>query len=198
MKRALATLAFATLLCARVGAQTAPHPAPPPPPILVLPHPPPPTNQTNTLIFNAMLAIARAAQTNPSAAQAAQYPYFQAIQKLNANDLVGAREAAVQALSIAGQAGEGPTPLATIAPFITSVPEPPHAPLFGLNAPSIDADAFLALARGSLRACAAANSPALPAAQIKYALAEKDAKAGNISAVRADAKAAIDLCAITH
>jgi hypothetical protein len=197
-QRTLATLGLTALLCARAGAQSTPHPPPPPHPILVLPHPPPPTNQTNILINSANLAITQAAQSNPAAAQAAQYSYFQAIQKLNANDPAGAREAAVQALATLAQGAANPAPIQTVAPFTSNGPAPLHGPLFGVNAPSIDAEAFLALARGSLRACADAHDRALPDAQAKYDLAEKAAQTGNISAVRANAKAAIDICAHPH
>jgi len=199
----LAALGFVALACANASAQSAPHPVPPhpaiPPPLIVAPHPPPPTNLTNILIGNANLAITQATLANPSVAQAAEYSYYQAIQKLNAHDPLGAREAAVQALTILSEASANPAPIATIAPFISSAPAQLHGPFFfGISAGSIDADAFLGLARGSLRACAEANLPTLPAAQAKYALAEKAAQTGNITAVRADAKAAIDLCATPH
>jgi hypothetical protein len=90
-------------------------------------------------------------------------------------------------------------PNATPIPLPTdsNAPNPLRSPLDGPNADYIEANAFLALARGTLQTCADANNPALSAAQAQYALAEKAAKAHNIVAVRTNARAAIDLCATT-
>ena len=59
----------------------------------------------------------------------------------------------------------------------------------------VDADSFLALARGMLDDCAARHDRRLAAAQAHYAAAERDFAAQNWEATRLDAKAAIDACA---
>ena len=51
-----------------------------------LPAPPPPGTPTSSNIFDAMLAISRAAVANPSGAQQATFSYNAAIQQYNAHD----------------------------------------------------------------------------------------------------------------
>src|ERR1700761_9345116 len=73
---------------------------------------PPPTagGPTANAIFDAMLAIARAATSNPSGAQAATFSYQAAIQQFNAHDFDRSRASAMTAIM---QAGAPPLPQPT-------------------------------------------------------------------------------------
>jgi hypothetical protein len=160
-----------------------------------LPNPPQPTNQTATLIFNAMMAVARAAQTNPQNAQAAALSYQQAVQRYRMGDVQGARAAALQAMFSATRFE--PQPLAVLTPlpaasYGANVARP--FPIAG-SVGQIDADAFVAQARGAVANCVAAHAPNTAQAQEQLAAGERAAKAANFIAARAAAKAAVDLCA---
>jgi hypothetical protein len=173
-------------------------PASAPVPIL-LPQAPPITSSTGSTLYSAMLAIARAQQINPQAAQTASFQYVQAVQQFRSGNAAAANISALQALSTAAQAqvqSSPPGPLAT-PPL---VPAPAQVPglaggLYGGDAPVIDADSFLALARGTIDDCAARRDRRLAAAQQHYAQAQQDFARGNWQATRVDAKAAIDACA---
>lgn len=189
MRGALLALAASALLAAPALAQDGPP--------LPLPIPPAQTNSTGFLLFDTMLAIARRQQAQPAAAQAATFAYTKALERYRSGDLAGADRAAIEALAALARAPQGaPAPVAS-APFVA--PAPPRASLsggsYGADAPTIDAEAFLALTRGALRDCAERRSPNLPAAQAAYAQAERALAARNPQAVRIGAKAAIDLCA---
>ncbi|MFN2459307.1 MAG: hypothetical protein ABR591_01245 [Candidatus Velthaea sp.] len=160
---------------------------------LNLPKPPPVTNQTTSLIFDAMLAISRAQQQNPQAAQAASFAYTKAIERLRAGDLTAANSNALDAWSRALRYSvPAPLPVPS-APLVA--PREPSIGLYGADAPAIDADAFLALTRGQLAQCAARKAPQLPQAHAHYAQALKDFAARNYQGTRLEARAAIDLCA---
>ena len=113
---------------------------------LPLPAPPVATNATASLIFDAMLAIARTAASNPAQAQQATFSYHAAIQQYNAGDYQRARSSAVQAIA---QTNAAPLPQPTdIAP---SIPQQQYVTMpqaNGVNAS--DAEEYLALARRSL------------------------------------------------
>ena len=64
-----------------------------------LPAPPPPGTPTAATIRDAMLAIERAAATNPAAAQNAAFSYAAAIQQYNAHQFAQARASALTAMS---------------------------------------------------------------------------------------------------
>ncbi|MGD0475236.1 MAG: hypothetical protein ABSB70_18765 [Candidatus Velthaea sp.] len=185
-----AALVFA--LCGSAGAQVAPVP-------IVLPQAPPPLGATGSTLFAARLAIARAAQIDPQAAQTASFVYVKAVQQYRSGNIAGANASALQALSTASQAQvlpavPAPVPAASLAPAATQQPGVAGG-LYGADAAAIDADSFLALARGTLDDCAARRDHRLAAAQSHYAQAEHDFALRNWQATRVDAKAAIDACA---
>jgi hypothetical protein len=195
-----AMLAAASVFAVRpAGAQVAPaHAAAVWAPI-VLPKAPPPLTSTGSTLFAAALAIARAQQISPQAAQTASFSYVKAVQQYRSGNFAGADASALRALSTASQAQ---VPVAVPAPL----PNPALAPAtpqkpglaggsYGADAAAIDADSFLALARGTLDDCAARHDRRLAGAQTRYARAEQDFAQRNWQATRADAKAAIDACA---
>jgi hypothetical protein len=158
--------------------------------------PPNPTaNQTSQLIWNAMSATARAAATNPSAAQAANFDTNAAIERYHQHDLAGARAAALQALIDANRpATANAVPLRPIAPTRAYVQTAP--PPLNLSAiPEVDADGFIARARGSLQACREEHSSNTAAATEQLDAAAHDYQAEKFAAAQAEAKRAIDLCA---
>jgi len=193
MKRMLVLLALLSPLAAlSAAAQTSGLPPSPIVAPLILPKSVPVTNQTSSLMFNAMLAISRAQLTNPAAAQTAAFAYTKALEQYRRGDLSGASASALNASSTAGM--YVPAPQIVPQPQLI-LPSVSRQALYGANAPAIDADAFLALTRGQLMDCAARKSPQLAKAEDKYTLAVRDFAAANYEAVRRDSKAAIDLCA---
>lgn len=194
MKRMLVLLALLSPLAAlSAAAQTSGLPPSPIVAPLILPKSVPVTNQTSSLMFNAMLAISRAQLTNPAAAQTAAFAYTKALEQYRRGDLSGASASALNASSTAGMYAV-PAPQIVPQPQLI-LPSVSRQALYGANAPAIDADAFLALTRGQLMDCAARKSPQLAKAEDKYTLAVRDFAAANYEAVRRDSKAAIDLCA---
>jgi hypothetical protein len=145
---------------------------------IVLPQPPPVVNPASGTLYDALLAIERARAVNPQAAQNAAFAYVGAVQQYRSGNFAAARISALQALSIAGTAQ---------VPVVTGP---------ALPAPAIDADSFLALARGTLDDCAARHDHRLSGARAKLAQAEHDFASRDWQATRRDAKAAIDACAV--
>ena len=183
MKRLLLTLALAGATTAGAFAQTVPPPGPPP------------GAPTANLILDAMMATARAASVNPGAAQSASLNTSVAIQRYNAGDVNGARSAAIQALIEANR-----LPQTNITVLRSTIPQTSYLqtqpfPIAGGSVAAIDANAFVAQARGALAACQARGSPNTSAASQRLAAAERDAKAGRYQDVRTEARAAVDLCA---
>jgi hypothetical protein len=165
-----------------------------------LPPPPAVTNQTSSMLFDANLAISRAQQANPQAAQSASFQYVKAVQQYRSGDTLSARATAVQALSAASQAAIPAAASAAAVPPALLAPAPAQVPgtqggLYGADAPAIDADSFLALARGIIADCAARHDRNLAAAQRYYAQAAREFAARAWQGTRIDAKTAIDLCA---
>ncbi len=189
-----AAFAAALLLVAAIPAgaqQRAPVP-------IVLPAPPPVSNQTSSALFDAMLAVSRAQLTNPQAAQTASFQYFTAVQQYRSGDFRAARRSALEALSTASQPALGADAHAPPAPILppgaTQLPGT-QGGLYGADAPAIDADTFLALARGTIDDCAARHDRRLAQAQARYAEAVRAFAARNWETTRIAAKAAIDACA---
>jgi hypothetical protein len=183
MKRLLLTLALAATTNAGAFAQTVPPPGPPP------------GKPTANLILDAMLATARAASVNPGAAQSASLNTSVAVQRYNAGDVNGARSAAIQALIEANR-----LPQTTIPVLRSTIPQTSYLqtqpfPIAGGSVAAIDANAFVAQARGAVAACQSRTSPNTTAASQQLAAAERDAKSGRYQDVRAEARAAVDLCA---
>ena len=182
MKRPLLTLAVAAATTATAFAQT-------------VPPGPPPGRPTANLILDAMLATARAASVNPGAAQPASLNTTVAIQRYNAGDINGARSAAIQALIEANRLPQTSIPVLRSTIPQTSYLQTQPFPIAGGSVAAIDANAFVGQARGALAACQSRNSPNTAAASQRLADAERDAKAGRYQDVRAEARAAVDLCA---
>jgi hypothetical protein len=156
--------------------------------------PTPGTNQTATLLFNAQLAVSQAATRNAQAAQAAAISYQQAIQRYQVGDITGARTAALQALINAHQGEAVPQPIATIAPIAGTSALVPAPQVIG-NVPQIDAEAFVAEARGALSACVNAHDPNTDAAEAQLDAAQRAFRAGKYNDARAAARNAVNLCA---
>lgn len=180
-------LAAATILASAgtAGAQVVPAGTPPNPS----------ANATASLIFDAMLATARAAATNPSSAQPASVNTDAAIARYNAGDINGARSAAIQALIDANRAQQSPIPVLRSTIPQTSALQTRPFPLAGGSVAAIDADAFVAQARGAVAACQTTHSANAGAAASNLAAAERDARAGRYQNVRTEARTAVDLCA---
>jgi hypothetical protein len=183
--RSLAALALLAVLlpAAPLSAQTA---------TLPLPAPPVATNAAASAIFDAMLAISRAVNANPAAAQAASFPYAAAIGRYQAGDLAGAQRDALQAWSLAGQTPFPPASPAPLQPAnpATRVTIPPL-----LDPPQADAEAFLAVTRRALATCAVTEKTQRAQLQTRYENAVHEYGAGRYNDVRADARAVIDACA---
>jgi hypothetical protein len=153
---------------------------------------------TANLVLDAMMATARAAAINPSAAQAASLNTSAAIQRYNMGDLNGARSAAIQALIEANR-----TPPTTIPVLRSTIPQTSYLqtqpfPIAVGSVAAIDAHAFVAQARGAVAACASRNSANTAAATQQLAAAQRDEQAGRYLAVTTDARAAVDLCAASQ
>jgi hypothetical protein len=166
---------------------------------IVLPQAPPLGTPAGNTLYAALMAIARAQAVDPLAAQTASFQYTKAIQQYRSGDFAGANRTAVQALSTAGGAQVRPVePAAGPVPALTA--QPAQRPgleggLYGADAAVIDADSFLALARGTIDDCAARHDRRVGAARNAYARAAADFAQHNWQATRMDAKAAIDACA---
>ena len=142
-----------------------------------------------------MLATARAASVNPRAAQSASLNTSAAIQRYNMGDVNGARSAAIQALIEANRLPQTNIPVLRSTIPQTSYLQTQPFPIAGGSVAAIDANAFVAQARGAVAACQARSSPNTTAASQQLASAERDAKAGRYQDVRVEARAAVDLCA---
>ncbi|HEY6235834.1 MAG TPA: hypothetical protein VIW69_12100 [Candidatus Elarobacter sp.] len=184
MKRLLLTLALAGATTASAFAQTVPAGIPPPP-----------GRPTANLILDAMMATARAASVNPAAAQSASLNTNAAIQRYNLGDINGARSAAIQALTEANRMPQTSIPVLKSTIPQTSYLETNPFPITGGSVAALDANAFVAQARGAVGACRSQNSPNTAAASQQLTAAERDAAAGRYQDVRAEARAAVDLCA---
>lgn len=184
--KVLAALLLFAIPAAPLSAQTA---------TLPLQAPPVATNAAASAIFDAMLAISRAVNANPAAAQAASFPYAAAIQRYQAGDLSGAQREALQAWSLAGQT---PFPLASPAPLQPPNPATRLALPPLLNPPQADAEAFLAVTRRALATCAVTDKSQRAQLQTRYENAVHAYGAGRYNDVRTDARAVIDACATPH
>jgi hypothetical protein len=181
-------LLFALLLAGAMGAQALAQTVP-------IGTPPAPGTPTTNLILNAMLATARAASVNPSAAASASLNSSAAIQRYNMGDENGARSAAIQALIQANQLPSTPVPILQSTIGQASAMHAKPFPVSGASVAAIDADAFVGQARGAVAACQQVHSAnAGPAAQ-QLANAEREDKAGHYQNVRAAASTAVNLCA---
>jgi len=184
MSRLLLSLALAAAMSGTALAQTVP-----------IGTPPPPGRPTANLVLDAMMATARAAAVNPSAAASAQFNTSVAIQRYNMHDYNGARSAAIQALIDANRLPQTEIPVLRSTIPQTSYLQTQPFPIAGGSVAALDASAFVAQARGAVAACAEQRSPNTGAATQHLNNAVGDEKAGKYQDVRTEAKAAVDLCA---
>jgi hypothetical protein len=185
MRRVLLALALIVANGAGAAAQSVPLRTPPQPG----------SSQTANLIFDAMMAVARSASTNPPASAAAALAYQHAVQSYNLGDDANARAQAIQALIEANRTPGSPIPVLRSTIPQTSALQTSPFPLAGASVAQVDADAFVAQARGAVAACRAVKSPNTAAAAEDLAGAERDDRAGRYLNARVEARAAVDLCA---
>ena len=184
MKRLLLALALTIGTVSGAFAQTLPAGTPPAP-----------GTPTANLVLDAMLASARAASVNPTAAQSASLNAAAAVQRYNMRDYNGARSAAIQALIEANRLPQTPIPvLRSTIPQTSALQTQPFL-LPGGSVAAIDANAFVAQARGAVMACAQRSSPNTGAATEHLNAAIAGEKAGRYETVGTEARAAVDLCA---
>lgn len=186
MKRLLtmpaAVLTAALALATAASAQNA---------VLPLAAPPIGGNAASSTIFDAMLAIARTAVSNPSAARNASFSYTAAIQQYDAGDLTRARASALTAIM---QTNAPPQPQPTL--YAPPIPVPSYVPMPNvLGANQADAEGYVALARRSLSACGA-TAPATAMQQFAAAVAALTLQ--NLAAARKDSLAVVDGCAAAN
>jgi hypothetical protein len=157
----------------------------------------PPTagRPTANLVLDAMMATARAAATNPSAAQAASLNTSAAIQLYHQGNLAGARAAAIQALIEASRTTPTANPILRSTIPQTSYLQTQPFPIAAGSVGAVDAQAFVAQARGAVAACASRNSANTTAATQQLAAAQRDEQAGRYLNVATEARTAVDLCA---
>jgi hypothetical protein len=155
-----------------------------------LPAPPADSGPTANTIFDAMLSIARAAGSNPAAAQQATFNYDAAIQQFNARDFERARMSALTAI---GQTAVPPLP----APSIVAPPIPQPSfytmPMVA-NADAADAESYVALARRSTTQCGAPNAAPAAAVQQQFTAAIAALVARNYGRAEADSQSVVDQC----
>jgi hypothetical protein len=155
--------------------------------------PPPPTasNAASSSIFDAFLAIARAAGSNPGAVGAATLTYNTAIQQYNSGDLQHAR---MTALSAIAQTAAGPLPAPSLNPPV--IPQPNYVPMPSVNNPDqAYAEGYVGLARKAVMLCGAPGA-ALPAGiQTQYSNSVNALVALHYVAAREAATAVIEQCA---
>ena len=176
-----AVLAAALTLATGASAQIASLP---------LPAPPIATNPASSAIFDAMLAIARAAVSNPAAAQQATFTYRAAIQQYDAGDYARARQSAIAVL---GQTAAPPLPRPSLAP--PPIPQPSYYAI--PNPGSTDqatAEAYVALDKRTMTTCGAPNTTPPAAIQQQYALAVTALVARNYQASRTASATLINQC----
>jgi hypothetical protein len=156
-----------------------------------LPAPPPPGNPISSTLFDAMLSIARAAQTNPVGAQSAGLSYNAAIQQFNNGDFARAQASAVTALS---QAAAVPLP----APSLVPAPIPQQSyyqmPLLS-DSNQADAESYVALARRAMLSCGATGAAPPAAVMQEYKAAGAALVAKNYRAARANTVNVVNDCA---
>ena len=184
MKRLVIALVLTLATGAGASAQTVPPGTPPAP-----------GTPTANLVLDAMLASARAASVNPSAAASASLNSSAAIQRYNMGDMNGARAAAIQALIEANRLPQTSIPvLRSTIPQTSALQTQPFL-IPGGSVAAIDANAFVAQARGADAACAQRNSPNAATATQHLNAAIGAEKAGRYQNVGVEARAAVDLCA---
>jgi hypothetical protein len=155
-----------------------------------LPAPPPPGTPVASTIRDAMLAIERAAATNPTAAQNAAFSYNAAIQQYRAHEYEQARASALSALS---QAAAPPSVAPVAHPPVVAPGFPgPRYYMIPDEVPATAANAqkYVVLAHRAMAGCVA---PKAAEAEYRGALAALGAKQYRIA--MADSRNIVDDCA---
>jgi hypothetical protein len=154
-----------------------------------LPAPPPGTPVSATL-RDAMIAIERAAATNPAAAQSAALNYNAAIEQLRAHQYERARASALAAII---QSAAPPPPVAPVAHAPIAAPAFPGPRYYMIpdELPSTQANAqrYVALAHRAMASCSASKTAA---AEYRGALAALGAKQYRVA--MADSRNIVDDC----
>jgi hypothetical protein len=153
--------------------------------------PPPAGGSASSAIFDAMLAISRAAASNPAAAQTATFSYNAAIQQFNARDFDRSRMSALTAIS---QTAAVPLPQPSI--IAPPIPQPSYyaMPLVR-SANQADAEGYVSLARRAIMTCGAPNATPAPAVAAQYGTAVNAILAKNYGSAKASSQAVVDQCA---
>jgi hypothetical protein len=164
--------------------------------------PQPGANPTANVVLDAMMAVARAAATNPQAAAAASLSYQQAVQSYNLGDFSRARTEAISALIAANRPSMAPIPVlgstvgqSRVGPI--GAVQTNAFPLSGATIAQTDADFFVAQARGAVASCRSASSPQTTAAAASLTAAERDDRAGRYTDAKREARDAVERCAVT-
>jgi hypothetical protein len=153
--------------------------------------PPAGGSPASSSIFDAMLAIARAAASNPAAAQNATFSYNAAIQQYNAHDFERSRMSALQAIS---QTAAVPLPQPTL--MAPAIPPPSFYPMpLVQNANQADAEGYVALARRSTLTCGGPDATPAPAVAAQYTTALNAILAKQYGTATRSSQVVIDQCA---
>jgi len=185
-----AARAILALMCSAVLVAGVPHAALAAGSVpLPLPAPPPPGSPAASALRDAMLAIERAAPTNPTAAQNAAFSYNAAIEQYNAHEYDRARASALTAII---QSGAPPAFRAPRVHAPISVPLP--GPRYYIIPDELPATAANAQRYVDLAHRAMANCVAEKAAATEYRGALSALNAKQYRAVMADSRNIVDDC----
>lgn len=188
MKCSLSAVVLAAVLSVSTAASAA-QPALPP-----LPAPPPPGAPVSSALFEAMLAIERAAATNPAAAQRAAFSYNAAIQQYHAGEYERARASALTAI---GQSAVPVAPAAGSAIISRTLRVPAYYMIPDeLSANQTNAERYVMLAHRAMgRSCGPVNgsAPSAVVAEYRGAIAALGAKQYRMA--MADSRNIVDDCA---
>jgi hypothetical protein len=156
---------------------------------LPLPAPPPPGTPVSSTLRDAMIAIERAAATNPAAAQNAAFSYNAAIQQYNAHEYERARASALTAIS-QSLVPAAPAPVAH-APIVSPPFPGPRYYIIPDELPATAANAqkYVALAHRAMASCSASK-----AADVEYRGALTALSAKQYRVAMADSRNIVDDC----
>jgi hypothetical protein len=157
---------------------------------LPLPAPPPPGAPVASTLRDAMLAIERAAATNPTAAQNAAFSYNAAIEEYNAHQYDRARASALTAISQSAAPAPPVAPVAHAPNVAPAFPGPRYYIIPDeLPATPANAQRYVALAHNAM-----ANCIALKAAAAEYRGALSALSAKQYRVAMADSRNIVDDC----
>jgi hypothetical protein len=156
---------------------------------LPLPAPPPPGGPVSSTLRDAMMAVERAAATNPAAAQNAAFSYKAAIEQYNAHQYDRARASALMAIS--QSAAPAPYVAPPQAPIVAPAFPGPRYYVIPDEAPATSANAqrYVALAHRAMASCVALKAAA---AEYRGALSALSAKQYRVA--MADSRNIVDDC----